>query len=485
MGGVAQLAIAAGFEVTGSDANVYPPMDGQLRAAGIKLMEGYSADNLSHAPDLVIVGNAMSRGNVEVEAVLNRGIKYLSGAQWLSDYFLADRWVIAVAGTHGKTTTSSMIAWILEYAGLKPGFLIGGVPGNFGVSARAGDAPFFVVEADEYDTAFFDKRSKFVHYRPRTAVLNNLEFDHSDIFEDLAAIKKQFHHFVRTIPGTGKLIVNAQDANLADVLEQGCWSEIELFSAAEEIAQERKKPASAQHRLETLCLTHAQKLQQWQYDSEAGRVCLPDGQLRAIEGILGAHNLANATAAIAASRHAGVPADVAVAAMCLFEGVKRRLECIGSINGIRVYDDFAHHPTAISATLKALKSQLEVSDKGDSNEVGRNEGAGNKLIALVDFRSNSMVSGTHVEQMPASLVDADFSMLYNSQPERLDLSALVRTANAGNSEAKVVEFTQIDQLLKRLQMVVSAGDIVVCMSNGSFAGIHGQILTMLNKTAAT
>ena len=475
MGGVAQLAIAAGFEVTGSDANVYPPMDGQLRAAGIKLMEGYSADNLSHVPDLVIVGNAMSRGNVEVEAVLNRGIKYLSGAQWLSDYFLADRWVIAVAGTHGKTTTSSMIAWILEYAGLKPGFLIGGVPGNFGVSARAGDAPFFVVEADEYDTAFFDKRSKFVHYRPRTAVLNNLEFDHSDIFDDLAAIKKQFHHFVRTIPGTGKLIVNGQDANLADVLEQGCWSEIELFSAAEEIAQKRKKPASAQHRLETLCLTNEQKLQQWQYDAQAGRVCLPDGQLRAIGGILGAHNLANATAAIAASRHAGVPADVAVEAMCLFEGVKRRLECIGSINGIRVYDDFAHHPTAIAATLKALKPHLGVSDKGASN----------KLIALVDFRSNSMVSGTHLEQMPASLADADLSMLYNSQPERLDLSELVEAANAGNSERKVTEFTQIDRLLKRLQMVVSAGDIVVCMSNGSFAGIHGQILTMLNKTAAT
>ena len=475
MGGVAQLAIAAGFEVTGSDANVYPPMDGQLRAAGIKLMEGYSADNLSHVPDLVIVGNAMSRGNVEVEAVLNRGIKYLSGAQWLSDYFLADRWVIAVAGTHGKTTTSSMIAWILEYAGLKPGFLIGGVPGNFGVSARAGDAPFFVVEADEYDTAFFDKRSKFVHYRPRTAVLNNLEFDHSDIFDDLAAIKKQFHHFVRTIPGTGKLIVNGQDANLADVLEQGCWSEIELFSAAEEIAQKRKKPASAQHRLETLCLTNEQKLQQWQYDAQSGRVCLPDGQLRAIEGILGAHNLANATAAIAASRHAGVPADVAVEAMCLFEGVKRRLECIGSINGIRVYDDFAHHPTAIAATLKALKPHLGVSDKGASN----------KLIALVDFRSNSMVSGTHLEQMPASLADADLSMLYNSQPERLDLSELVEAANAGNSERKVAEFTQIDRLLKRLQMVVSAGDIVVCMSNGSFAGIHGQILTMLIKTAAT
>ncbi len=472
MGGVAQLATAAGFEVSGSDANVYPPMDGQLRAAGIRLTEGYSADNLSHSPDLVIVGNAMSRGNVEVEAVLDRGLKYTSGAQWLSDYFLTDRWVIAVAGTHGKTTTSSMIAWILEYAGLKPGFLIGGVPGNFGVSARAGDEPFFVVEADEYDTAFFDKRSKFVHYRPRTAVLNNLEFDHADIFDDLAAIKKQFHHFVRTIPGSGKLIVNGAVANLADVLEQGCWSDTELFLPNAVAALAATDTALPVQRFEVLSESRGQKLQQWRFDAQANRVLSPatDGRQFEIDGILGAHNLSNATAAIAASRHAGVPADVAVEAMCRFEGVKRRLECIGSVRGIEVYDDFAHHPTAIAATLKALKTRL---------------GAGCKLVALVDFRSNSMVSGAHLEQMPASLEDADLAMLYNSQPTKLDLSALVEAANAANSGHKAMEFTDIDSLLERLQAVVSAGDIVVCMSNGSFAGVHGQILTMLNKIAAT
>jgi len=477
MGGVAQLATTAGFEVSGSDANVYPPMDSQLRAAGIRLIEGYSAENLSHSPDLVIIGNAMSRGNVEVEAVLNKGIKYTSGAQWLSDYFLTDRWVIAVAGTHGKTTTSSMIAWILEYAGLNPGFLIGGVPANFAVSARAGDQPFFVVEADEYDTAFFDKRSKFVHYRPRTAVLNNLEFDHADIFEDLAAIKKQFHHFVRTIPGNGKLIVNGLDSNLADVLELGCWSECELFAAhglldADAQTDGEEAGTSTLAQFESLSRIQGCASQQWQFNPQSSTVLAPssDGKQYKLDGILGAHNLANATAAIAAARHAGVLVEIAVEAMGHFDGVKRRLECLGCINGIRVYDDFAHHPTAIAATLKALKSQL---------------GSGQKLIALVDFRSNSMVSGAHLEQMPGSIADADMSMLYNSQPEKLDLSALVKAVNIRGSERKVAEFQDVDSLINRLQTVVSAGDIVVCMSNGSFAGIHGQILTMLNKTAAT
>lgn len=473
MGGVAQLATTAGFEVTGSDANVYPPMDGQLRSAGIRLMEGYRAENLSHSPDLVIVGNAISRGNPEVEAVLDRGIRYTSGAQWLSDYFLGDRWVVAVAGTHGKTTTSSMIAWVLEYAGLNPGFLIGGVPGNFGVSARAGDAPFFVVEADEYDTAFFDKRSKFVHYRPRTAVLNNLEFDHADIFDNLGEIKRQFHHLVRTIPGSGKLIVNGQDANLADVLEQGCWSEVELFLAdhkLEPCADDSELQASS--RFESIA--QGRQIDRWQFDSQTNRVLAPDGKLFGIDGILGAHNLANATAAIAASRHAGVPAGVAIEAMCSFQGVKRRLECIGKINGVAVYDDFAHHPTAIAATLKALKSQL-------CN--------GRKLIALVDFRSNSMVSGVHLQQMPFALIDATTAMLYNSHPETLDLSSLctpVSSGAASSDEApSVAEFTNVNDVLEQLQTAVSPGDIVVCMSNGSFAGIHGQILTMLSKIAAT
>jgi UDP-N-acetylmuramate: L-alanyl-gamma-D-glutamyl-meso-diaminopimelate ligase len=464
MGGVAQLAVAAGHKVTGSDANVYPPMDGQLRDAGIELMEGYSAENIDYAPDLVIVGNALSRGNVEVEAVLDRGIRYISGAQWLSEYFLLDRWVVAVAGTHGKTTTSSMVAWILEYAGLKPGFLIGGVPGNFGISARAGDAPFFVVEADEYDTAFFDKRSKFVHYKPRTAVLNNLEFDHADIFDDLAAINKQFHHFVRTIPGSGKLIVNGCDENLADVLEQGCWSASELFLpstsglSADELILQRFDAVGGE------------PAQQWRYDANTNEVQSPDGACFHIEGIVGAHNLANATAAIAAARHTGVPVAVAVEAMCQFDGVKRRLERIGSVNDIDVYDDFAHHPTAIAATLSALKPKLKT---------------GAKLIALVDFRSNSMVSGVHLEQIPASLTDASLSMLFNAQPRKLDLSPLATTDQLDAPDAPVLVFTSVQSLLERLIELVSPGDIVVCMSNGSFEGIHGQILTMLNKTAAT
>jgi len=480
MGGVAQLATSAGFEVTGSDANVYPPMDAQLRAAGITVIEGYSADNIAYSPDLVIVGNAMSRGNVEVEAVLDLGIKYTSGAQWLSDYFLTDRWVVAVAGTHGKTTTASMVAWILEYAGLDPGFLIGGVPGNFGISARAGSAPFFVVEADEYDTAFFDKRSKFVHYRPRTAVLNNLEFDHADIFENIGEIKKQFHHFVRIIPGTGKLIVNGRDANLDDVIGQGCWSDIELFA-----------PSATSNSVESDDVNG--ELPLWQYTAQSNSVYAPDGARFTIDDILGEHNLANSTAAIAASRHAGVPVTAAVEALCRFDGVKRRLECIGSVNGIAVYDDFAHHPTAIKATLGALRSKLR---------------DGGKLVALIDFRSNSMVSGVHLEKIPESIVDASVSLLYNSQPDKLNLSPLVThgidsgsigaEANAGACDGArdgesaeicvengaVAVFTETDSLLQRLAVLVSPGDIVVCMSNGSFAGIHGQILTMLSKSVA-
>ena len=448
MGGVAQLASAAGHEVSGSDANVYPPMDAQLRGAGITLTEGYSADNLKHAPDLVIVGNAMSRGNVEVEALLNSRISYTSGAQWLSDYFLRDRWVVAVAGTHGKTTTSSMVAWILEYAGLNPGFLIGGVPGNFGVSARAGDAPFFVVEADEYDTAFFDKRSKFVHYRPDTAVLNNLEFDHADIFNNLDEIKRQFHHLVRTIPGRGKLIINADDDRLKDVIAQGCWSECEWFSAT----------------VATVSRTEPQ----WRYQSSPRRICEPGGDEFALENIIGAHNLANATAAIAAARHAGVPVQVGAEAMRQFVGVKRRLECIGTVNEIAVYDDFAHHPTAIAATLAALRPLLR---------------EGSRLIALVDFRSNSMASGTHLAQMPTALTDASVAMLFNAQPDKLDLTPLLR--DAAEAGPVVMAFTEISELLEQLNQAVMSGDIVVCMSNGSFGGIHGQILTMLNKTAAT
>lgn len=444
MGGVAQLARSLGFEVTGSDANVYPPMDGQLRASGIELMEGYSASNLADPPDLVVIGNALSRGNEEVEYILERGIKYTSGAQWLSDYFLHDRWVVAVAGTHGKTTTSSMVAWILEYAGLQPGFLIGGVPGNFACSARAGNEPFFVVEADEYDTAFFDKRSKFVHYRPRTTILNNLEFDHADIFDDLAAIKKQFHHLIRTVPGNGLLVVNDSDENLRDVLSMGLWSEIERFD---------NDAAS-------------QRVGQWGYRQGPATIITPDGVPMVLgrvdqPALRGAHNLSNACAAIAAARHAGVPVAVAVEAMAEFKGVKRRLEHLDTVAGVAVYDDFAHHPTAIAATIDALRPMLQ---------------GGAELFALVDFRSNSMVAGTHLGSLGSALALADHAYLFNAQPDKLDLSGLCQQTGLSAKE-----FTDTGRLVGDLKLQVKPGDIVVCMSNGSFEGITTQILTMLNE----
>ena len=436
MGGVAQLARSQGHQVTGSDANVYPPMDQQLRSAGIELMEGYRAENPGNA-DLVIIGNALSRGNEEVEAVLQRGYRYTSGAQWLSEHFLFGRWVVAVAGTHGKTTTASMVAWILEYAGLQPGYLIGGVPVNFGHSARAGGGTFFVVEADEYDTAFFDKRSKFVHYHPRTAVLNNLEFDHADIFEDLAAIKKQFHHLIRTVPGGGLLVVNDDDINLPDVLNMGCWSEDERFSASAAPGQ-------------------------WQYHDST--IVTPDDKSFALSrqtALSGDHNLSNACAAIAAARHAGVPVAVSVEALREFKGVKRRLEHLGLVGGVDVYDDFAHHPTEISATLSALRPQVV---------------DGGRLLALVDFRSNSMVAGTHLDTLGVALEKADHVMLHNAQPDKLNLDPLCREVSV-----PVGVFSNIADLLAGLKSQITPGDVVVCMSNGSFGAIHGQILTMLNE----
>ncbi len=435
MGGVALLARSAGHEVSGSDQNVYPPMDAQLRSAGIELMEGYSADNLKKVPDIAVIGNALSRGNEEVEHILSTGIRYTSGAQWLCDEFLQGKWVLAVAGTHGKTTTSSMLAWMLQYAGLEPGFLIGGVPKNFGVSARAGDTPFFVVEADEYDTAFFDKRSKFVHYRPRTVVLNNLEFDHADIFDDLAAIKRQFHHLVRTIPGAGLIVVNGEDDNLQQVLDIGCWSERESFAAHDQS--------------DWRCIVES--------SSDAAGIVSPQGETFEMPStIVGAHNLSNACAAIAAARHAGVPVKHAVAALSEFGGVKRRLELLDTVNGVQVFDDFAHHPTEVAATLAALRPKVE-----------------GRLIALLDFRSNSMVAGTHIDSIAAALNDADLSLLYNRHPEKLDLQDVVVNV-AGDA------YDNVDNMLTHLNGFVASGDTVVCMSNGSFEAIHGQILTMLS-----
>jgi len=433
MGGVALLARAAGHEVSGSDANVYPPMSTQLEAHGITLMQGYDPAHLDPAPDCVVVGNVMTRGNPAVEYVLERGLPYTSGPQWLSEQVLGGRWVLAVAGTHGKTTTSSMLAWILEDAGLQPGFLIGGVPENFGVSARLGATPFFVVEADEYDTAFFDKRSKFVHYRPRTLVLNNLEYDHADIFPDLAAIQRQFHHLVRTVPGGGLIVSHGADANLDAVLDMGCWTPVERFAgpgAAWETAH-----ASADGSSFTVVLN----------GSELGRVEWSQ---------MGQHNVDNALAAIAAARHAGVPPAHAIAALSRFEGVKRRMQLRADIGGIRVYDDFAHHPTAIRTTLAGLRAQV-----GDE-----------RIIAILEPRSNTMRLGVHREQLADSLKGADRVLLYRPADLDWDLQAVAAALGSG---AEVSD--SVDAIVSAVLADVRPGDHVLVMSNGGFGGIHERL----------
>ena len=438
MGGVALLARQAGHEVSGSDANVYPPMSTQLQQHGISLCEGYRPEDITDEVDQVVIGNAMSRGNPMVEYVLNNNIPYTSGPQWLAENVLSNRWVLAVAGTHGKTTTSSMLAWILEFAGLHPGFLIGGIPGNFGLSARFGDYPFFVVEADEYDTAFFDKRSKFVHYQPRTCVLNNLEFDHADIFENLDAIKKQFHHLVRTVPGEGKLIVNGADPNLQEVLEMGCWTPVEKFALDNQAWSISD------------CSEHGDRFS----------VCI-DGKLagKVSWNMHGAYNRMNALAAIAAARHAGVPVKDACEAMAHFKGIKRRQEVRGIVGDITVYDDFAHHPTAIEETLSAL------------NEIRKQ---GQRIIAVLEPRSNTMRMGVHKYAMMDALQGADDILLY--QPEGLDwdLSALLKDSN---TPARLFNATQkiIDYVCEHAR----AGDHVLIMSNGGFEAIHARMLDAL------
>ena len=440
MGGLAILARQAGFEVEGSDANVYPPMSDQLRAQGITLMEGYRAEHLDPPPGQVVVGNAMSRGNPAVEFMLDRGLRYTSGPQWLEDHLLQDRWVLAVAGTHGKTSTASMLAWILEHAGLAPGFLIGGVPGNFGVSARLGESPFFVVEADEYDTAFFDKRSKFVHYRPRTLVLNNLEFDHADIFPDLAAIQRQFHHLVRIVPGSGLLVVNANDANLAEVLEMGCWTPEETVSVG-------TFPARWQARL-------------LEADGSRFTVLLdgqPQGEVAWTQ--LGEHNVHNALSAIAAARHAGVPVARAIEALGDFAGVKRRLEVRGEAAGVTVYDDFAHHPTAIATTLQGL----------------RRHGEG-RVLAVLEPRSNTMRMGVHREVLGRALSDADAVWLF--RPADLDWD--LETVAACVTRPVHVE-PDLDALVASVVASARPGDRLVVMSNGGFGGIHDKLLAALEE----
>ena len=439
MGGLAVLAKQAGFDVEGSDANVYPPMSTQLDAQGIGLKQGYLAEHLDPPPDQVVVGNAMSRGNPAVEYMLERGLRYTSGPQWLCEQVLQDRWVLAVAGTHGKTTTASMLAWILEFAGLQPGFLIGGVPNNFGISARLGESPFFVIEADEYDTAFFDKRSKFVHYRPRSLVLNNLEYDHADIFPDLTAIERQFHHLLRIVPGNGLVVVNANDGNLSEVLDMGCWTPVETVSVGSFPARWQAEPVVS--------------------DGSVFRVLLDgesQGEIRWQQ--LGDHNMHNALSAVAAARHAGVPVEQSIAALSCFTGVKRRLEVRGEAAGVTVYDDFAHHPTAIASTLAGLKRQA----------------GGGRLLVVLEPRSNTMRLGVHRADLAGSLADADAVWLYQPEDLAWDLSEVTGALAMPASVS-----ADIDTLAASVAIYARAGDRLVVMSNGSFGGIHEKILADL------
>ncbi|MBE9564678.1 MAG: UDP-N-acetylmuramate:L-alanyl-gamma-D-glutamyl-meso-diaminopimelate ligase, partial [Proteobacteria bacterium] len=443
MGGIAVLAKQAGHEVSGCDANVYPPMSTQLEEQGITLCEGFLASDIPDDVDEVVIGNAMSRGNEAVEYVLNKNITYSSGPEWLSKNVLNQRWVLAVAGTHGKTTTSSMLAWMLQYAGLNPGFLIGGIPANFGLSARIGDDPFFVVEADEYDTAFFDKRSKFIHYHPRTAVLNNLEFDHADIFENLDAIKKQFHHFVRTIPGDGLIVKNGEDENIQSVLDMGCWSEVAAIH----------KSHDTKHSDDDWSIGKTS-------DDGKNFDVLLDGKLVASVNwnLHGSHNRMNALAAIAAAQHAGVPVELSCEALKEFKGIKRRLEVRGTINEITVYDDFAHHPTAIEETLIAMK---EVRGKG-------------KVYAVLEPRSNTMRMGVHKETLSDSWQRADEVCLY--QPEGLDWN-LNDVVSASKTSAKI--FSSTEDIINHLLSQAQSGDHILVMSNGGFEAIHQRLLVAL------
>jgi UDP-N-acetylmuramate: L-alanyl-gamma-D-glutamyl-meso-diaminopimelate ligase len=431
MGGIAVLAKQAGHRVTGCDANVYPPMSTQLQSQGIELIEGFGTEQLDLKPDVFVIGNVVSRGNLLIEEILNRNLPYISGPQWLADTLLLDKWVLGVAGTHGKTTTSAMLAWILEYAGLNPGFLIGGVPQNFGISARLTESPFFVIEADEYDTAFFDKRSKFVHYRPRTAILNNLEFDHADIFSDLAAIENQFHHLVRTVPGNGLIISNGREASLERVLQKGCWTNVERFGTEDG----------------------------WQID-DSDRVLMRGESQGVISwGLFGEHNRLNALAALAAARHAGIPVAQGLAALSEFRNVKRRMEVRGEVNNITVYDDFAHHPTAIATTIEGLRRKID----------------GERILAVLEPRSNTMRLGIMKDVLPGSLKDADLVFCYAGN---LDWDARGTLAPLGS---KAIVEEELDTLIDKIAAAAKPGDRILVMSNGDFGGIHEKLLGILRK----
>ena len=443
MGGIAVMAQAAGHKVTGCDANVYPPMSTQLEAQGITLIEGFAPEQTALAPDIYVIGNVVTRGNPLMEEILNRGLPYVSGPQWLAENVLHDKWVLAVAGTHGKTTTSSMLAWLLEYAGLAPGFLIGGVPQNFGISARlpgkpaqdtASTSPFFVIEADEYDTAFFDKRSKFVHYRPRTALLNNLEFDHADIFADLAAIETQFHHLVRTVPGQGLVIANDREAALQRVIARGCWTPVEWFGD-----------------------TSGWQTANVQDDDSFDVVYAGKTQGRVQWELLGEHNRMNALAAIAAARHVGVPAAQSIAALAEFHNVKRRMEIRGVANGVTVYDDFAHHPTAIATTVAGLRAKV-----GDA-----------RILAVLEPRSNTMKLGVMKEALPGSLAATDHVFCYGANLGWDAAGALAPM------RSRAAVYDDLSTLVEAVAKLSRPGDHILVMSNGGFGGVHQQLLDRL------
>ena len=434
MGGIAAIAKSLGHKVTGSDKNVYPPMSTQLEALGIELTEGYCESQFDPAPDMVVIGNAMSRGNPAVEYVLNRNLPYTSGPQWLLDNLLKDRWVIGLSGTHGKTTTSSMVAWILEHAGLNPGYLIGGVPENFGVSARVGESPFFVIEADEYDSAFFDKRSKFVHYRPKTLVINNLEFDHADIFADLGAIQTQFHHLVRMVPENGLILTPNNTPAIEDMLKKGCWSSRQSLGK-EWHAELLKKDGSEFNVLHNGVI--------------AGTVTW---------ALVGQHNVDNALMAIAAAHHAGVTLPDAIDALSFFKNVKRRMEVKGEVNNITLYDDFAHHPTAIATTLDGLRKKV-----GNA-----------RILAVLEPRSNTMKMGVHKDTLANSWQKADEVYLY--EPEGMDWSL---GDSVAHSNAPTHCFRDVEKIVQGVCNVAQPGDHILVMSNGGFEGIHGRILDAL------
>jgi UDP-N-acetylmuramate: L-alanyl-gamma-D-glutamyl-meso-diaminopimelate ligase len=445
MGGVAALAREAGHRVTGCDAGVYPPMSDQLRALGIDLIEGYGVEQLDLKPDLFVIGNVVSRGNPLMEAILDAGLNYTSGPQWLNENVLQGRHVLAVAGTHGKTTTTSMLTWVLEHAGKQPGFLVGGVPENFGVSARLGDIRDetrpatghpFVIEADEYDTAFFDKRSKFVHYRPRTAVLNNLEFDHADIFADLAAIETQFHHLVRTVPASGRLVVNAREESLERVLTRGCWSDVARFGVRGDVPGFRAR--GEPHAFDVLKAGVLVGRVEWD--------------------LLGEHNQMNALAAIAAAEHVGVTPQQACEALGLFANVKRRLEFKGEVDGVVVFDDFAHHPTAIRTTVDGLRRKV---------------GPDHRILAVFEPRSNTMKLGTMKALLPWSLEEADLAFCHSGG---LGWDATEAMAPMGD---RAVVADTIDAIVTKVVRAAKPGDQILCMSNGGFGGIHAKLLAAL------